>query len=55
MNTPDIESSKQLDHIYPGYLDKTKLHIFQNKYKCSIHGLRQFKNGTICELCDRKK
>ena len=40
MNTPDLESSEKLDCLFPGSFHKIKFDIYQNIYKCSIHGLR---------------
>ena len=50
VNAPDLESSKQLDHLCPGSLNKIKSHTFQNISKCSNHGLRSFKYKNIFEL-----
>ena len=52
MNAPYLESSEQLDCLFPTSLHKIKLHIFQNIPKISIHGLRQFKYNNTCKLCD---
>ena len=52
INDPFLESSEQLDRLFPVSLHKIKFHIFQNLSKCSINGLRPFKYNNICELCD---
>ena len=52
MNAPFLESSEQLNGLFPASFHKIMFHIFQNISKCSIHGLRQFKHKNICELCD---
>ena len=52
MNAPYLESSKQLDCLFPASLHKIKFRIFQNIYKCSIQVLRPFKYKNTCELCD---
>ena len=51
-NVSDLESSKRLDRLFPGSLNKIKIHIFKNIFKCSICGLIPFKYKNICELCD---
>ena len=55
MNSPYLESSKQLDRFFPASLHKIKLHIFQNVSKCLIHGLIIFKYKNTCELCNKKQ
>ena len=40
MDVPDLESSKQLNRLLTGYLNKIRFHTFQNRSKFSIHGLR---------------
>ena len=52
INAPYLELSEQLDRLFPASLHRIKLHIFQNTYKCSIHGLRTFKYKNTCESCD---
>ena len=52
MNAPYLESSEQLDRLFPTSLHEIKFRIFQNIYKCSIHGLRLFKYKKMFELCD---
>ena len=52
MNALNLESSEQIDHLFPTSLYKIKFHIFQNISKCSIHILRPFKYKNVCELCD---
>ena len=52
MNAPYLESSEQLDCLFPASLKKIIFHIFQNISKFSIHGLRKFKYNNTCELCD---
>ena len=52
INAPYLESSEQLDRLFPTSLHKIKFHLFQNIYKCSIHGLRPFKYKNTCDLCD---
>ena len=51
-NAPFLESSEQLNRFFLASLHKIKFHIFQNVYKCSIHGLRPFKHNIMCRLCD---
>ena len=41
--------------FFRGSLHKIKFLIFQNIYKCSIHGLRTFNYNIICELCDKSQ
>ena len=52
MNDQYLESSEQIDDFFTASLHKVKFHIFQNKYKLSIHRLRTFKYNNTCELCD---
>ena len=52
MNAPFLESSEQLNILFPAYLHKIKFHIFQNISKCLIHRLIPFKHKNMCELCD---
>ena len=52
MNAPYLESSEQLDILFPASLHKIRFHMFQNKSKISIHVLRHFKYKNTCELCD---
>ena len=52
MNAPFLESSEQLNHLFPASLHKIRFRIFQNINKCSIHGLRTFKHKNMCELFD---
>ena len=47
INATDLESSEQLDRLFPDSLQKIKFHTFQNIYKCSIHRLIPFKNIRI--------
>ena len=51
MNAPFLESSEQLNSFFPASLNKIKFHIFK-KSEFLIHGLRQFKQKNMCELCD---
>ena len=55
MNSPYLESSEQLDILFPDSLHKTKFHIFQNIPKCYVHRLIPFKCKNTCELCDKIK
>ena len=48
MNAPYLESSEQLDRFFTDSFHKIKFHIFQNIYKCSIHGSRPFKYKNKC-------
>ena len=50
MNAPYLEWSEKLDCFFPASLHKIKFLIYQNIYKCLIHGLRPFKYKNTCEL-----
>ena len=52
MNAQYLESSEQLDRLFPASLHEIKFRIFQNIYKFSIHGLRLFKYNKMFELFD---
>ena len=52
MNAPYLESSEQMDCLFPASLNKIRFHIFQNISKILIHWLRTFKYKITCELCD---
>ena len=52
MNAPYLESSKQLDSLFPDSLHKIKFHIFQKISRFSIHVLIPFKYKNTCYLCD---
>ena len=43
LNVLYLESSKQLDCLFPDFLHKIKFRIFKNISKHSTHGLRQLK------------
>ena len=51
MNAPYLESSEQLDRLFPASLHKIKVHIFQNIPKYLIHILITFKYRNTSELC----
>ena len=55
MNTPYLESSEQLDRLFPAFFHKIRFHMFQNISKFPIHGLRLFKYKNMFELCDNIK
>ena len=52
MNYPYLESSEQLDYLFPIFLHKIKFHIFQNITRCLIQGLIPFKYNNTCDVCD---
>ena len=52
MNAPYLESLEKLHRFFPASLHKIIFHIFQNIFKCLIHGLIPFKFKNKCELCD---
>ena len=52
MDDPYLESSEQLDFLFPASLHKIKFYIFRNISTFSIHGLRPFKYKNKCEFCD---
>ena len=52
MNDPYLESSEQLDDLFPDSIHKIKFHIFQNISKYLLHGLIPFKYKSTCEFCD---
>ena len=52
MNAPFLESSEQINRLFPASLHKIQFHIFKNTSKFSIHGLRPLKHKNVCELCD---
>ena len=52
MNTPYLESSEQLDRLFPAPLNKIKFYIFQNIYKILIRVLWPFKYKNTFELRD---
>ena len=52
INAPFLESSEQLDRFFPSSIHEIKFYIFQNIFKCLIHGLIRFKHKNMCDLCD---
>ena len=52
INYPYLQSSEQLDRLFPDYFHKTKFHIFRNISKFLIHLLIPFKYNNTCELCN---
>ena len=44
MNDTYLESSEQLDRLFPASRHKIKFYKFQNIYKYLIHGLIPFKD-----------
>ena len=51
-NAPCLESSEQLDNLFPASFQKIKFRIFQNISKCLIHRLGAFKYKNTRKLCD---
>ena len=47
---PDLESSEQIDHLFPAYFHKINFHIFQKIYNYLLELLRSFKCNNTCEL-----
>ena len=55
MNAPYLESSEQLDHLFPASVHKIKIHLFQNISKYLILRLRPVKCNNTHELCDNMR
>ena len=51
MKAVSLESSKTLENFFLVYVLKT-IYVFQNIYKCLIHGLIPFDYRSVCKLCE---
>ena len=51
MNAPYLESSEQIDILFPYSLNKIKFYIFKNISKWLIRVLGPFQYNNLCGLC----